>query len=515
MCLGQAATIVGTDRSDRLIGTEGNDVIVGLGDEDSIEGRGGNDRICGGTATDKLRGNSGNDIIHDKEHKYGTYGDRLAWGGRGDDRIDLGKWPEVVGGPGNDRLRGLYVFGGPGDDVLIGEILVGGPDDDRLRGVVGKYTTADNYRSRRPAYIDGKRHLIRAQGTDSYRNLDYIGGTSHDDVYIGGSDRDSFYGGEGNDLFRGRGGDDRALGNQGFDRLYGGPGQDRLEGGGGKDRVFGGPGEDIKLQGNEGDDRIYGGPADDALKGSFGNDLLDGGTGWDLLQGDVGNDTLFGGSGIDRVSVWDFAPGERPAGATKLNLTRGRARTPGLGLDQLNDIESAEGTSFSGDTIIGDGSTNVFYAGDYLDRPPDFVKSGGGADLIFDEGHVEVDGGAGSDWVFGSNIALSDYGSVENGIASNGSDVSGTSENNILLGSTRDDYLWGAGGEDILFGWDGNGDKCQGGPYVIDCELGDVGSPYSPTEPDMPEICEVARPAPDTRIFASLVAFCDRYWPDP
>jgi hypothetical protein len=70
-CGGTVATIVGTNRGERIRGTGGADVIATIGGDDRIAGRVGDDRFCGG---------SGNDVIR-------------AGGGR--NRID--------GGPGRDR----------------------------------------------------------------------------------------------------------------------------------------------------------------------------------------------------------------------------------------------------------------------------------------------------------------------------------------------------------------------------------------------------------------------------
>lgn len=44
-CYGKVATIVGTERDDKIVGTAGADVIVGRGGMDRIYGGGGNDVI--------------------------------------------------------------------------------------------------------------------------------------------------------------------------------------------------------------------------------------------------------------------------------------------------------------------------------------------------------------------------------------------------------------------------------------------------------------------------------------
>ena len=53
-CLGEPATIVGTDGNDMIAGTDGDDVIVGLGGDDVIRSGGSSDTdlICGGDGND-------------------------------------------------------------------------------------------------------------------------------------------------------------------------------------------------------------------------------------------------------------------------------------------------------------------------------------------------------------------------------------------------------------------------------------------------------------------------------
>ncbi|MCW2949753.1 MAG: hypothetical protein JWN41_766 [Thermoleophilia bacterium] len=53
-CGGRTATIVGTERGERLVGSRGADVIVALGGNDRIIGRGGADVICAGAGNDAI-----------------------------------------------------------------------------------------------------------------------------------------------------------------------------------------------------------------------------------------------------------------------------------------------------------------------------------------------------------------------------------------------------------------------------------------------------------------------------
>lgn len=121
-CLGKDATIVGTNKADRLVGTAGNDVIVSLGGNDTIDGGGGNDRICSGAGNDRVSGGAGNDVIN------AGAGRDLVEGGAGRDRI--------IGGGGSDRL-----LGGAGDDNLKGgggsDFLEGGDGFDKANGAAG------------------------------------------------------------------------------------------------------------------------------------------------------------------------------------------------------------------------------------------------------------------------------------------------------------------------------------------------------------------------------------------
>jgi glucose/arabinose dehydrogenase/PKD repeat protein len=80
-CLGQAATIVGTEGNDVLKGTKAHDVIAGLGGKDKLKGKGGNDLLCGGAGKDTLKGGGGDDGLK------GGGGRDVCKGGPGDDRV--------------------------------------------------------------------------------------------------------------------------------------------------------------------------------------------------------------------------------------------------------------------------------------------------------------------------------------------------------------------------------------------------------------------------------------------
>ncbi len=124
-CVGETATIRGTDLADNLVGTAGPDVILGGDGDDTISGLGGGDLICAGPGNDTVAGGDGDDRL------IGGRGDDILRGEAGGDLL--------VDGAGNDRLEG-----GGGDDYLApgtgADMLAGGPDDDTLRGGSGEDT---------------------------------------------------------------------------------------------------------------------------------------------------------------------------------------------------------------------------------------------------------------------------------------------------------------------------------------------------------------------------------------
>ena len=63
-CLGERATIVGTEGDDLIAGTSKDDVIVALGGNDVINAHGGDDLVCALGGNDLSRGASADDIIN-------------------------------------------------------------------------------------------------------------------------------------------------------------------------------------------------------------------------------------------------------------------------------------------------------------------------------------------------------------------------------------------------------------------------------------------------------------------
>jgi Ca2+-binding RTX toxin-like protein len=256
-CLGQPATIVGTDGNDTITGTDEDDVIVGLAGDDQILGNGGWDLICGG---------DGNDTIIQNDR--GFYNLAFAAGDAGDDTIQAVRDALVVAdyqespaaatvdlgagtatGNGTDtliRVHGAWgssfddtLTGSPGEDYLLGDdgndtlsglagsdMVEGDPGNDILDGGTG-HDRAWYGDSATAVRVNLAKGTGTGEGSDQLKSIEDIIGSRYGDVLVGSPGANAIWGGRGKD------------------RLYGGGGRDRLSGESGKDFADGGPARDV------------------------------------------------------------------------------------------------------------------------------------------------------------------------------------------------------------------------------------------------------------------------------
>ena len=126
-----------------------------------------------------------------------------GYGAEGDDTITvLGDSSWVTGDAGHDTL-----IGGEGDDMLKGDYTTGFAGNDILKGNGGN---------------------------------DWLGGNAGNDTLEGGTGNDQLYGDTGNDTLDGGAGNDMLAGGAGNDVLYGGDGNDELNGNAGVNVLDGG-----------------------------------------------------------------------------------------------------------------------------------------------------------------------------------------------------------------------------------------------------------------------------------
>jgi Ca2+-binding RTX toxin-like protein len=240
-CLGEPATIVGTDGNDTLNGTSGDDVIVGLG---------------------------GDDVITSGESDEG----------------DL-----ICAGDGND----LVLVNGSG--LFSSTVVSGDAGDDRIQGSKDAFVEVDYESSPEPVTVDLGAGTETGWGNDTLVRVTIVDGSKFDDTMKGSGGLNGLYGDAGNDTLSGLGGPDYLPGGPGDDKIDGGPGYDWLD-------YWDAPaGVQVRLAkgtatGGGGNDTFH------SMEGVFGSkyaDVLVGGTGADHLEGYNGNDKLYGGKGKD------------------------------------------------------------------------------------------------------------------------------------------------------------------------------------------------------------------------
>lgn len=271
-CRGERATIVGTDRPDRLVGTGGRDVIVALRGPDVVLARGGDDLVCGGRGEDALEGGPGDDDLHGgpdgqtQVDQYCLLGDHLD-GGSGADWLDPGldaRRPDSVCGT-LDQVRFRHGDGAVRVDLAAG--TAAGQGRDRI--VVGD------------------------QGLE-------VVGSDADDQLIG-SDLDEIFDPRlGGDSVTAAGGDDRVV--EGRARN----GDDLYDLGAGADFFVGYRGRDVVLGGADGDYLALWSPADSYVDAGDGDDRV-------VRHAAPDGDQLAGGDGADELNL--DLPDEDAAGS--------------------------------------------------------------------------------------------------------------------------------------------------------------------------------------------------------
>ncbi|PBJ02236.1 peroxidase family protein [Pseudomonas sp. ACN5] len=177
--------------------------------------------------------------------------------------------------------------------------------------------------------------------------------------------------------------------------------------------VLGGSAVNDILVSGDGDDTLYGDGANDRLEGGYGNDFMVGGDGDDIITDMGGDDTIHGGDGNDVIHS-----------GSGVNLNLG-----GLGKDFI---------------VTGEDSSEVFGgAGD------DFIMGS-----LADE---QLMGNEGDDWI---ERGTAD-GAPGDNFDPNGLDL--IRGNDIFIGTGAPDRFMAEGGDDIMFGNGGAGDRYLGG----------------------------------------------------
>jgi Ca2+-binding RTX toxin-like protein len=342
-------------------------------------------------------------------------------------------------------------------------------------------------------------------------------GTSASNVLVGGAGNDSMSGLAGNDTLTGNGGNDVLDGGSGNDSLNGGTGdtlykfnygwgQDTLVDAGGNDTLdfsaidtaltinlnttsgsaitpannalfITGTIENV-LKGN-GNDTIIGNAAANSIASGAGNDSISGGAGNDTLDGGAGNDTMVRGTGNDiylvdsttDTVVENYGEGtDFVQSSASYTLSANVENLILLGSNALYGYGNSGNNQISGnsgnDTLFGN-TGNDTLTGD-VGNDTYLYTTGWGSDTISDAG-----GNNTLDFVnYNSNLQINLSATAGDHTNSASSDIFWSGEiiqnvikgvgNDVITGTSADNFLSGGGGNDTLNGSAGN-DTLDGG----------------------------------------------------
>jgi Ca2+-binding RTX toxin-like protein len=433
--------LYGTSADETLDGGLGNDFIYGWDGDDILYGDAGNDMLDGGI---------GADVYY---FGRGDGQDEILWGDLAQDELHFGSGLSIMDVEVYAGSPGSIAFGlaGSGDTMLVH----GSPDWSwfaSIRFADGAYWDGDAIRRKLTATDDYVYGSFGSDTLDGGLGNDFIYGSDGDDILYGDAGNDMLDGGMGADTFlfgRGDGQDWISMVNAG-DRVQLGGGITltdielsqpmfpfspvRLGIAGTTDRldITATPSDPFwpEIRFADGaaldgaavqrklfttDDYLYGTMAGETLDGGLGNDTLFGADGDDILYGDAGNDVMSGGLGAD--TYW-FGRGD---GRDMIYL--------GGGMNE-DRVQFGGGVDLTDVAVSGSVGTTTFTLAD-------------GSSLL-------VNGDPSSMWLaqvrFADGTAW-DAAAVQRKLVAS---------DDYLYGTAADDTLDGGLGSDWIFGWDGN-----------------------------------------------------------
>ena len=226
-CLGERATIVGTEGDDLVCAGDGNDRIdAGDGFFDGIDGGAGDDWIDGGDAalTIAIYKDSPGPVVVDLSARTAS----------GDGTDTLANVNSVVGSDFDDVLTGdghmNLVAGEDGNDTIRSgggsDMVSGDAGDDVVDGGAGR-DVAVYYDSPNGVVVNLGTGKAVGWGTDRLSHFEDVDGSKHSDRLLGTVGVNRLEGEAGADRLVGLGANDVLNGNGGRDYADGGSGRDR------------------------------------------------------------------------------------------------------------------------------------------------------------------------------------------------------------------------------------------------------------------------------------------------
>lgn len=206
-------------------------------------------------------------------------------------------------------------------------------------------------------------------------------------------------------------------------RLFGTIENDDISGLDLNDTLLGRRGDDV-LRGGSGNDVLKGGPGEDTLNGGEGDDVINGASGDDIIIGSSGNDLIDGNRGFNTLDYSNLGAAITVDGA--------RVIKDGLGTDFVTNVID----------VIGDPTQiNTIDAGDFDLLDPTIS-------IVVNLQKEFID-------------TFTSIGVFES-IVENFSNVRGTQNADVIVGSAGVNNLFGDGGDDAIFGKSGQ-DTLDGG----------------------------------------------------
>ena len=503
----------GSNFADAIFGDDNANALEGRDGDDQLDGRGGADALTGGNGADTFiyADGSGADTIADFNRAQGDLIDVSAVAVVAS-FADIQSRATVVGGNtvinfggGNTlTLTGVtsiaqsdFVFrtaltGSPGADVLVGtnhsDVISGLAGNDIIKGLEGN-DQLDGGTGRDVAdYGDATGAISVAMatgivigdssvGNDTLRSLESVRGTDFNDTYVAtGFNQTSLNNAQDiqiqssiNNTFEGGGGDDTIIGSSGEQTSY-------STGNGGTQvsysHALGAVIVDLRAgsaRGIAANDAAHVGVDSfqfvNGVVGSNFNDTLlgtDSAIHVDVFTGGIGDDTIDGRDGYDFVSYYPFSDPSVVTGPISVNLATGTVTgDASIGTDTLRSVELIRGTQFNDVyTAVGFGSVgalNISNTGTFNQ-----FEGMGGNDTIFGNGNTRIDYNFASAAVtvdlqlgVGRSTIADDAGVGTDTMDSGVNAARGSSFNDTLQGSNRNEYFLGGRGDDLIDGRNG------------------------------------------------------------
>ena len=252
-----------------------------------------------------------------------------------------------------------------------------------------------------------------------------------------------------------------------------------------------------RIVGTTNDDIINAGGGNDDIRAGEGNDLINAGDGDDVIFTEQGADTVIGGRGNDTIEFLgggdDVLTGVDPnngAGRGEIDIFRENSASARFGLRELSDdratfILGNESTAF----YVGEGNNDFARIQDFI-LDLDRIQLHGSAEQ-YEIRRLQGVGFSGTGIFFEGDLIAGLEGinastlSIESEIFlfTDGRDIIGSPEDDVLEGGPGDDRIVGQGGDDSIEGGAGNdeilgesGDDALRGDLGNDTLLGGVGN---------------------------------------